>query len=110
MAFEVPYYSVIFVSRLHNLDAAQQAHYDATSDRMAELARDEDGYLGDDSVRDSTRTGITVSYWKDLESIKRWKLNTEHTIARNQRKQFYEKYEVKIALVEREYSFSLPSP
>lgn len=74
---------------------------------MVELAAQQPGFLGVDSVRDTTRTGITVSYWRDLESIRMWKRNSEHTIARNQKNAFYLHYNVKIALVEREYEFSL---
>lgn len=107
MPFKTPYYTVIFTNRLKELDADQKKHYDILSDRMVELATKEDGYLGIDSVRDDTRAGITISYWSSLESIRKWKSNTEHTFARNKRDTFYQHYQVKIALVEREYEFSL---
>jgi heme-degrading monooxygenase HmoA len=68
-----PYYAVIFTSeRTHNDDG-----YEDTAKRMLELAAQQPGFLGVDSVRDS-ELGITVSYWRDIESIKAWR-NTYRT-------------------------------
>lgn len=78
--------------------------YETLGARMEELAREQPGFLGVDSVR-ADKEGITVSYWSDLDSIKNWKINSEHTMARNQRKLFYEHYETKISKVERQYGF-----
>ena len=50
--------------------------------------------------------GITVSYWQDLDSIKKWKENAEHSIAQVQgRKKWYQSYKTRIAKVERDYGF-----
>ena len=46
---------------------------------MVDLAKTQIGFLGVESVR--RELGITVSYWKDLNSIKNWKNNSEHKIA-----------------------------
>jgi heme-degrading monooxygenase HmoA len=71
---------------------------------MVELAQQQDGFLGIESARNDI--GITVSYWRDLESIKNWKSNLDHLDAqRKGRSKWYENYTVRIALVEREYSF-----
>lgn len=37
--------------------------------RMLNLVHEQDGFLGVDSAREDI--GITVSYWRDLESIKK---------------------------------------
>lgn len=47
---------------------------------MVELAQIQDGFIGIESTRNEI--GITVSYWKNLESIKKWRENSEHTTAR----------------------------
>lgn len=101
-----PYYAVIFTSKMNPLNEADAKEYLELGSRMEDLARELEGFLGVDSVRDSTRTGITVSYWKSLENIKQWKLNAEHTMARNQRSRFYQSFATKITKVEREYKFS----
>lgn len=95
-----PYYAVIFTSeRTKEVDG-----YSNTSERMINLAKQQDGFLGIESARENL--GITVSYWKDLESIKKWKLNSEHLVAqKNGKAIWYKNYKTRICLVERDYEF-----
>ena len=73
---------------------------------MAQLASEQPGYLGVDSVRDATGVGITVSYWSSEEAIAAWRRHAEHTIVREQgRKSWYVEYELRVAKVERAYGF-----
>jgi heme-degrading monooxygenase HmoA len=97
---ETPYYAVIFTSVRTEGDNG----YAEMADRMVELARQQDGFLGVESARNEV--GITVSYWRDLESIRKWKTNAEHKIAQQRgRKEWYQWFKVRISMVEREYSF-----
>lgn len=97
---KAPYYAVIFTS----VNTENDENYAETADRMVKLAKEQKGFLGVESARNDI--GITVSYWKDLESIKNWKENAEHTLAREQgRKKWYQSYKTRIALVERDYGF-----
>jgi heme-degrading monooxygenase HmoA len=74
------------------------------SDKMVELAKVQDGFLGMESAREEL--GITVSYWRNLEAIKQWKNNIEHTVARELgRKQWYSAFKTRISKVERDYDF-----
>jgi heme-degrading monooxygenase HmoA len=74
---------------------------------MAELAAEQPGYLGMESARDEL--GITVSYWRDEESIAAWRQHAEHTAAsRRGREQWYESFDVRVAKVERAYRFTAP--
>ena len=93
-----PYYAVIFSShRTADVDG-----YEQTAARMLELAAEQPGYLGVESVREDL--GITVSYWSDLESIERWKAHAEHREAQRMgRENWYSVYKTRIALVERDY-------
>ncbi|MDP9741732.1 UNVERIFIED_ORG: heme-degrading monooxygenase HmoA [Bacillus sp. B2I3] len=72
---EPPYYACIFTSQRSDKDAAS---YNSTAEFMDELAAQQDGYLGVESVRDQNGLGITVSYWKSLDAIKLWKENAAH--------------------------------
>lgn len=100
---EPPYYAVIFTSRLK----PEVQGYEDVSERMVELGSAQPGFLGIEGARNAARFGITVSYWQDLESIKAWRRNTEHLLAQESgRSTFYEAYDVRIAKVERAYSFS----
>ena len=79
-----------------------QAAYDDEAARMEELAERQPGYLGHESAREEL--GITVSYWRDLESIERWKTHAEHREAQRQgRERWYSDYRIRIARVERDY-------
>lgn len=94
-----PYYAVVFTSIRTSSDSEG---YLEMATKMEELARQQAGFLGVESAREEI--GITVSYWKDLESIKNWKQNLDHIQAQQKGIAiWYEKYKVRIALVEREY-------
>ncbi len=96
-----PYYAVIFTSE----KTANEVGYQTMSERMAELAQQQPGYLGHESARDNI--GITVSYWDSLEAIKNWKQNSEHLFAqKNGRDLWYAKYTTRICKVERDYTFT----
>jgi heme-degrading monooxygenase HmoA len=95
-----PYYAVIFSSVRTDGDNG----YSAMAGKMAELAESQDGFLGLESARQEL--GITVSYWRDLESIRKWRENLEHTLVRNQgRTHWYETFKVRICRVESDYDF-----
>ncbi len=93
-----PYYVVIFT----NIQTDNLSDYAETATKMESLAQQQPGYLGIESARDTL--GITVSYWRDLQSIKQWKENIEHERAQAMGKaKWYSDYTTRIALVEREY-------
>lgn len=95
-----PYYAVIFTS----VSTQNNEGYSEMAQQMEALAQQQEGYLGIESAKNEI--GITVSYWKDLESIRKWKQHMDHLEAqRKGRASWYESYTVRIALVEREYSF-----
>jgi heme-degrading monooxygenase HmoA len=97
---EPPYYAVIFTSQRTEGDSG----YGEMADRMVELAAQQPGFLGVESVRDARGVGITVSYWKTAESISAWRANAEHLDAqRRGRGDFYSDYFVRVAHVERAY-------
>ena len=98
---EPPYYAVIFVNQRRDNDPDG---YASTADRMVELAEKQEGFLGIESVRDTTGKGITVSYWKTMDAIKTWKADSAHSQARQLGKDdWYEDYELQIAKVEHGY-------
>jgi len=95
-----PYYAVIFTS----VRAEGDRGYVQMASRMVELARKQEGFLGVESAREEI--GITVSYWRDRESIERWKVDAEHRIAQKYGKEkWYAAYRIRIAKVEEEKRF-----
>ena len=99
---QTPYYAVIFTS----LKKSDSQEYNKMAERMESLSRDQEGFLGIQSVRGKDGLGITVSYWISLEAITKWKSNSEHQEAQiNGKTHWYTGYEVRVCRVEREYKF-----
>ena len=95
-----PYYAVIFTSILDEHDP----EYFRLNDMLRQQAEKLDGFLGEDSARNDY--GISISYWKDLDSIQQWRQNADHQWAKQKgRKNFYKEYKIRIARVERKYDF-----
>ena len=95
-----PYYAVI-LSSTHTENVND---YSEMADLMVALASKQEGFLGIESARNEL--GITVSYWKDLDAIKKWKENAVHSIARERgRNEWYQAFKTRIAKVERDYGF-----
>lgn len=95
-----PYYAVIFTS----IRTEGDNEYAEMADKMVNLAKQQKGFLGVESARNDI--GITVSYWRDLKSIKRWKEHSEHVVAREKgRSAWYKSFKIRIALVESDYEF-----
>jgi heme-degrading monooxygenase HmoA len=96
---EPPYYAVIFSSMRRDNGYTQMA------ERMVELASQQPGFLGIESVRGTDGFGITVSFWTSAEAIAAWKANVEHLAAQGTGKQkWYEHYELRVAKVKRAYA------
>jgi heme-degrading monooxygenase HmoA len=97
-----PYYAVIFSS----VKSTDDNGYSEMANLMHDLAIQQDGFLGIESARQEL--GITVSYWRDLESIRKWKSNSDHLAAQKMgREKWYLAYKTRICLVERDYDFGI---
>jgi heme-degrading monooxygenase HmoA len=94
--------AVVFTSRRTPTHGEE---YSRMAAEMEELVSRQPGFLRMTSVRDpGTREGITVAWFTDEESVRRWREQAEHqTAQRLGREAFYEEYAVTVATVEREY-------
>ena len=98
---DTPYYAVIFTSKRAE---GHTEEYDVETQKMIALLADQEGFLGFETAREEI--GITISYWKDIASIMAWRNNLGHLAAQKKGKDsFYETFKVRIAKVERDYSF-----
>lgn len=98
---EPPYYAVIFTAIVSEM----QEGYSEMVQQLHVLAKESVGFLGMESAGDVFE--ITVSYWKDEQSISNWKQNSAHLYAQSMGKsKWYEAYSVRVAKVERDYRFS----
>lgn len=93
-----PYYAVIFTSLRSDGDNG----YNEMSATIEALVKEQPGYIGMESARNEI--GITVCYWKDMDSIKSWSTNLTHLEAKQKGKtDWYKQYKVRISKVEVEY-------
>ena len=101
-----PYWACIF----HNQRLAEaEAAYAAMSEEMLQLASQQPGYLGVESVRDAEGAGITVSYWQSRAAIAAWGRHAAHLVAQRQgRDVFYDWFTLRIAEVHEERHFTQP--
>ena len=101
---EPPYFAVIFLAELTDNDLGQ---YREDGDALLELARQQPGFLGYDDLCIKGNYSFNVSYWKTESDITAWRDNFEHSVARaSGRENWYRWYEIRVAKVERAYSFS----
>lgn len=101
---EPPYYMVSFSSQRTKLENG----YGEMGYAMTELAKKQPGYLGFESARGTDGFGILISYWKDEESIRAWKSVVDHVEAqRRGQSDWYTRYEIRVALVQRAYGFNI---
>ena len=99
---EPPYYAVVFTS----LRTPGDNGYEDRAAEMERLVAEQPGFLGVDSVRGADGLGITVSYWRDEESIQAWRDHLRHRKTRaDGREHWYESFAVHIARVDRAYAF-----
>lgn len=92
-------YVVIFRAKIKPVDP----EYSAAAERMRELALSQFGCLDFQAVTEGDEE-ITLSYWPDEESIRRWKAHPEHVLAQQAGKQrWYKSYSVQVARITREY-------
>ncbi len=98
-----PYYAVMFTSLRNGADVDGYAE---AAERMLELAAQQPGYLGVESVRGADGVGITISYWRSENDILAWKHQAEHAATRHRgRSDWYTRYITRVAKVERAYDW-----
>ncbi len=100
---EPPYYVVAFSSQA---SGEEPEAYGRTAARLVELAHGQPGCLGVESTRDRHGFGITLAYFDSEDSIRDWKAHLEHREAQKKgRALWYDRYEIRVARVERAYGF-----
>ena len=96
-----PYYAVIFTS----IRTAEDNGYSDLAQRMAELSAQQDGFLGMEHAA-SGGLSITICYWNSLDSIAKWRENSEHKLAQQKGYEtFYQSFATRICKVERDNVF-----
>lgn len=92
-------YAVIFKAKINILDE----QYADVAKKMRKLALEQYHCVDFTSVTEADNE-IAISYWNDLEDIKKWKQDPEHLKAQELGgMQFYRSYQVQVVEILREY-------
>ena len=98
--------AVIFVAQRTDED---DGGYAAAAQAMGALAAQQPGYLGMDSVRETSGLGITVSYWASDADAKAWRDQGEHALIREAgRDRWYSHYSLHVGEITRSYDWQKP--
>jgi heme-degrading monooxygenase HmoA len=97
---------VLFRSRL---TAAAGDDYRAMDEEIFALARQADGFEAVKSFRADDGERLTIVWWRDAESLARWRNDPRHRVAQQTgRARWYEYYAMEVAEVVRESRFRRP--
>lgn len=92
-------YAVIFRAELGEVDQA----YFEMAEALRAMAMHRYGCEEFTSVTENGRE-ITISYWKNLEDIERWKNAAAHSVAQQRaRSKWYRRYQVQVVEIVRGY-------
>jgi heme-degrading monooxygenase HmoA len=98
--------AIIFTAQRNDEDPAGYAEAAAA---MTALAEAQPGFRGMTSARGADGLGITVSYWADEAAASAWRDQVDHAaIRRAGRAHWYDRYEVTVAEVTRDYRWRRP--
>lgn len=89
------FYAVIFSS----VKADDLTGYAEMDEKTMELAQQQPGFLGYESVANGNR-GIFISYWEDMNAIHNWRENATHLMAKAQANKWYKRYLSQVCKVE----------
>lgn len=73
-----PFYAAILNDKRDDFAASEDP---APADQMVTLATRQPGFLGLETGQDRSGTRVTVSYWRDIDSIEGWKAVGDVAIA-----------------------------
>ena len=95
-----PYFTVVFTSQRTRVEEG----YTEMNDSLWNDAQKLGGFLGSESLRNEDGFGVTVLYFKDMETIQEWSKYQKHLRRKEMgKRKWYEGYRVRIGKVEREY-------
>lgn len=96
-------YAVIFASTKFDANEA----YIELDDQLMQLAREQDGFLGFESLANDNRS-IFISYWETKEAVEQWRNDTKHLYAKSRVAEWYDRYLSQVCLVESSHEWIMP--
>ncbi len=90
------------------LQAGAEVEFETAFQQMQEQVKKYDGFLGEApcSSIENENIFVTLFYWRDRESMKAWREDSEHVkIQQLGRDKLFARYKIRVCELEREYEW-----
>ena len=99
------------IFKLHLREGADREAYAATSRRMHELVETSPGFLSLKEYTSEDGESLDIARFVDETSLEAWRKDPEHLEAqRRGREEFYDRFNIQVLKVLRDYEYETPRP
>jgi len=94
-----------------NVNKDREKDYFLEVEKLQTEIQNAEGFIGVDRFESNNTKGyyVSVSSWKDEQSVNKWHKNSKHAIAQNiGKKEIFKSFRIRVAKVFRDYSDKIP--
>ena len=94
-----------------NVNKGREKDYFLEVEKLQTEIQNAEGFIGVDRFESNNTKGyyVSVSSWKNEESVNKWHKNSKHAIAQNiGKKEIFKSFRIRVAQVFRDYSDKIP--
>ena len=94
-----------------NVNKGREKDYFLEVEKLQTEIQNAEGFIGVDRFESNNTKGyyVSVSSWKDKESVNKWHKNSKHAIAQNLgKKEIFKSFKIRVAKVFRDYNDKIP--
>ena len=94
-----------------NVNKGREKDYFLEVEKLQSEIQNAEGFIGVDRFKSHNTKGyyVSVSSWKDEQSVNKWHKNSKHAIAQNLgKKEIFKSFRIRVAKVFRDYNDKIP--
>ena len=94
-----------------NVNKGREKDYFIEVEKLQTEIQNAEGFIGVDRFESNNTKGyyVSVSSWKDEQSVNKWHKNSKHAIAQNLgKKEIFKSFRIRVAKVFRDYNDKIP--
>ena len=94
-----------------NVNKGREKDYFLEVEKLQTEIQNAEGFIGVDRFESNNTKGyyVSVSSWKDEQSVNKWHKNSKHAIAQNLgKKEIFKSFRIRVAKVFRDYNDKIP--
>ena len=94
-----------------NVNKGREKDYFLEVEKLQTEIQNAEGFIGVDRFESNKTKGyyVSVSSWKDEQSVNKWHKNSKHAIAQNLgKKEIFKSFRIRVAKVFRDYNDKIP--